>query len=79
MEEKMKTVKELRKELKELNLFEELTIGNLVIQKCTSDYAVRNVGTESDMMRDYSAYTYGFKLKWVIDMCISEHLVKEIA
>ncbi len=73
----MKTVKEIKKELKGLGLFETLQVGNQVIMKCTSDYAMRHAGDESDPMRDYSAYVYGFKLKWVINSLLSDKLIKE--
>lgn len=70
------TKKELRKKLKELNLFEKITIGNLVIKKCSRDYAVKDAGSESDLMHDYNAYTYGFKLTWVINLCINKGFVE---
>ena len=73
----MKTTKEVRKELKELGLFETLQVGNCVIMRCTCDYAIKNVNDEDDPMRDYSAYTYGFKLKWVIDSLLADKLIKE--
>ena len=73
----MKTVKEIRKELKGLGLFETLQVGNCVIMKCTSDYAIKDARDESDPMTDYSAYVYGFKLKWVINSLLSDKLIKE--
>ena len=70
------TRKELRKKLRNLKpYFEELEIGNNVIIKTGSSYAVRNKDDHDDPMTDYSAYIYGFKESWVINMCERENLL----
>lgn len=65
----VQSVKDFRKKLRGLeNYREELEIDNDVIIKTgAGSYGVRSKWDESDPMTDYSAYTYGFKEKWLID------------
>ncbi len=70
------TIKELRVKLRSLKLyFEELTIGDNVIIKTSTSYAVRNKDDYNDSMTDYSAYIYGWKEKEIINMCLRENLI----
>lgn len=72
------TKKELRKKLRNLKpYFEELQVGKNVIIKTSSSYAVRNKDDYDDPMTDYSAYIYGWKEKWIIDMALREKAITE--
>lgn len=70
------TVKEARKTLRELENLKSVVIGNNVIEKIGTTYAVASVNDESDLMTDYDKFTYGFKLKWIIDMLVRENAVE---
>lgn len=72
------TKKELRTKLRNLKpYFEELQVGKNVIIKTGSSYAVRNKDDYDDPMTDYSAYIYGWKEKWIIDMALREKAITE--
>lgn len=71
----MMTLKEARKTLKELENFKSVIIGNNVIEKVGATFAVASVSDKSDLMHDYDAFTYGFKLKWVLDMLVRENAI----
>lgn len=67
------TIKEIRKEMREMNKNGETLSKILVvegwgqIQKIGSRYAVCGMVDDSDPMTDYSAWTYGMKEKWILD------------
>lgn len=77
----VQSVKDFRKKLRGLeNYSEELDIGDDVIIKTgAGSYGVRAKWDESDPMTDYSAYTYGFKEKWLIDRYKQKGLLSDEA
>jgi len=69
------TIKEIRKQMRELNkdggtLSEVILIpGWGQIQKIGTRYAIGPLpeNDDSDPMTDYSAWSYGWKEKWILD------------
>lgn len=73
---KKMTVKEFRKNLKDMKEYTEtLSIGDDVIMKTTSGYAVRGKEDYDDPMTDYNAYVYGFKVKWLVERYLNDGLL----
>lgn len=72
------TVSQFRKKLRGLNSYrEEFPIGNDVIVKTGTSYGIRACYDFDDPMTDYSAYTYGFKEKWLIERYLKSGLIVE--
>lgn len=72
------TTSELRKKLRNLKPYrEELVLGKDVIVKTTTGYGIRNINDHDDPMTDYSAYTYGFKEKWILERAKRNGLIKD--
>lgn len=65
------TINEIRKQMRELNKNSEIILieGWGQIQKIGSGYAIGPLpeNDDSDPMRDYSAWSYGWKEKWILD------------
>lgn len=69
------TKKELRKALRDLPNFGQILIpGWGQVKKIGKSYAVGPLPEkdDSDIMHDHSAWTYGFKLSWAVDMIARE-------
>ena len=64
------TIKEVRKAMRALASGETLLVpGWGQIQKLGHGYAIGPLpeNDDSDLMRDYTAWTYGWREKWVLD------------
>ena len=70
------TIKEIRKQMRSLNKDGE-TLSSVIlvpgwgqIQKIGSSYAIGPLpeNDDSDPITDYSAWTYGWKESWVLDL-----------
>lgn len=62
------TKKELRKQLRELGNMEVLMIKDWgKAQKIGERYAICKGEDDSDPMTDYSAWTYGCRVKWIVE------------
>lgn len=65
------TIKEIRKQMRTMESYKETILipGWGQIKKTGKTYAVGPVPEkdDSDPMTDYSAWTYGFREKWILD------------
>jgi len=71
IKKKEATVKNIRKAMRNAEKWNETILieGWGQIRKCGSGYALGPLpeDDDSDSMTDYSAWTYGWKEKWVLD------------
>ena len=66
---------ELRQALTNMKPFaEEFKIGEWAIKYTGADFGIRAINNESNPYTDYCAYTWGIKLKQVIDFLINKGL-----
>lgn len=61
------TALELKRVLRKLNRNDTVQIGDNVVMKTSSGYAVRAIWDEDDFMTDYHAYIDGWKESWIVN------------
>lgn len=71
------TKKEVRKAMRSLQDLEKLHIKSWgQIQKIGKTYAICGEVDDSDPMRDYSAWSYGWKESWILDTLTREGVLE---